>query len=55
VTAALQQRIAARTPTHALADAMRAAGLQTLRQSALARVRDGTTSLHEALAVTDDA
>lgn len=55
VAPALQERIAARVPTHQIAAAMRAAGLRTLRESALACVRDGTTSLHEALAATDDA
>jgi type IV pilus assembly protein PilB len=55
VTPTLQERIAARAPTHELAAAMRAAGLPTLRDAALARVRDGTTSLHEALAATHDA
>lgn len=54
VTPALRELIASRAPMHQLASAIRAAGVNTLRESALAYVRNGTTTLHEALTVTED-
>ena len=54
VTPQLRELIASRAPTHRLAGAIRQAGVGTLRESALTCVRDGTTTLHEAIATTED-
>jgi len=53
ISAALRERIVAKEGPHALARQARADGAATLREAALARVRDGTTSLAEALAATE--
>jgi type IV pilus assembly protein PilB len=53
VTAAMRERIVAKQSAHALAQQARTDGTATLRDAALTRVRDGTTSLAEALCATD--
>lgn len=53
VTAAMRERLVAKPGAHAIAQQARADGASTLREAALARVRDGTTSLAEALSATD--
>ena len=53
VSAAMRECIVARQGPHAIAEQARADGAGTLREAALARVRDGTTSLAEALAATE--
>ncbi|WP_296655445.1 GspE/PulE family protein [Paraburkholderia sp.] len=53
VTAAMRERIVAKQGAHVIAQQARADGAATLREAALARVRDGTTSLAEALSATD--
>ena len=53
VTPAMRERIVAKQGAHAIAQQARADGAATLGDAALARVRDGTTSLAEALAATD--
>ncbi|WP_414443848.1 GspE/PulE family protein [Burkholderia sp. 22PA0106] len=53
VSDALREAIVARNGIGALVRQARADGMRTLREAALARVYDGTTSLDEALAATD--
>ncbi|TAM31627.1 MAG: type II/IV secretion system protein [Paraburkholderia sp.] len=53
VSAAMRERIVAKQGAHVIAQQARADGAATLREAALARVRDGTTSLAEALSATD--
>jgi type IV pilus assembly protein PilB len=53
ISAAMRDLIVARRSSHDISKQARAEGLGTLREAALARVRDGTTSLAEALAATD--
>ncbi|WP_245616538.1 GspE/PulE family protein [Paraburkholderia acidipaludis] len=53
VSEGLRDLIAAKQGARAIARQARAEGVATLRDAALARVRDGTTSLAEALAATD--
>ncbi|RQH01101.1 GspE/PulE family protein [Paraburkholderia dinghuensis] len=55
VSAAIRERIVAKQGAHAIAQQARADGAATLREAALERVRDGTTSLAEALSATDSA
>ncbi|KAF1030188.1 MAG: Type II secretion system protein E [Burkholderia plantarii] len=55
VTDALRQKIVARAAQASLAQQAREDGMHSLREAALARVRDGTTSLDEALAATEPA
>jgi type IV pilus assembly protein PilB len=52
---AMRDLIVARAGTHELARQARSEHIGTLRDAALARVRDGTTSLAEALAATEVA
>jgi type IV pilus assembly protein PilB len=52
---ATRELIVARASTHEVARQARAEHVSTLREAALARVRDGTTSLAEALAATEVA
>jgi type IV pilus assembly protein PilB len=53
VSEALRDLIVAKQGAQVIARQARAEGVATLRDAALARVRDGTTSLAEALAATD--
>jgi type IV pilus assembly protein PilB len=53
ISAALGELIVAKQGARAIARQARAEGIATLRDAALARVRDGTTSLAEALSATD--
>ena len=53
VSDAMRELIVASAGTHELARLARAEQVTTLRDAALARVRDGTTSLAEALAATE--
>jgi type IV pilus assembly protein PilB len=53
VSDAMRELIAARAGTHALSRLAQTEQVATLRDAALARVRDGTTSLSEALAATE--
>ncbi|CAE6774348.1 GspE/PulE family protein [Paraburkholderia haematera] len=53
VSDAMRELIVARTGTHELARLAQTEQVATLRDAALARVRDGTTSLAEALAATE--
>jgi type IV pilus assembly protein PilB len=53
VSPTMRELIVARATGEPLARQARAEGTATLRQAALARVRDGTTSLSEALAATE--
>ncbi|WP_322016006.1 GspE/PulE family protein [Paraburkholderia sp. J12] len=55
ISDALRDLIVAKQGARAIARQARAEGVATLREAALARVRDGTTSLAEALAATDSA
>ena len=55
VSAAMRELIVARASGEAIARQAQADGAATLRRAALARVRDGTTSLAEALAATESA
>ncbi|AOK03474.1 Flp pilus assembly complex ATPase component TadA [Burkholderia sp. AU28942] len=55
VSAALAERIVARASVGALAQCAAAEGVRSLRDAALAHVRDGTTSVAEALAATSEA
>ncbi|MDR7005006.1 GspE/PulE family protein [Paraburkholderia strydomiana] len=55
VSDAMRELIVARAGTHELARQTRSEHIGTLRDAALARVRDGTTSLAEALAATEVA
>lgn len=55
VSDAMRELIVARAGTHELARQARSERIRTLRDAALARVRDGTTSLAEALAATEVA
>ncbi|ALK29281.1 GspE/PulE family protein [Burkholderia plantarii] len=55
VSDALRERIVGRAGSLALARQAREDGMRTLRDAALERVYDGTTSLDEALAITDAA
>jgi type IV pilus assembly protein PilB len=55
VSDAMRELIVARAGTHELARQARSERIGTLRDAALARVRDGTTSLAEALAATEVA
>lgn len=55
VSDATRELIVTRAGTHAIARQAQAEHVGTLRESALARVRDGTTSLAEALAATEVA
>ncbi|MEX3764343.1 GspE/PulE family protein [Paraburkholderia phenoliruptrix] len=55
VSDAMRELIVARASTHELARQAQSEGVRTLRDAALARVRDGTTSLAEALAATEVA
>ncbi|RKU03867.1 GspE family protein [Burkholderia sp. Nafp2/4-1b] len=55
VSAELAERIVARASVGALAQCAAAEGVRGLRDAALAHVRDGTTSVAEALAATPDA
>ncbi|WP_087751772.1 GspE/PulE family protein [Paraburkholderia caledonica] len=55
VSDAMRELIVARAGTHELARQARSERIDTLRDAALARVRDGTTSLAEALAATEVA
>ncbi|MDR8852798.1 putative type II secretion system protein HxcR [Burkholderia pseudomultivorans] len=55
VSPGLAERIVARASVGELARCAAAEGVRTLRDAALARVRDGTTSVAEALAATPDA
>ncbi|GLU30846.1 type II secretion system protein E [Trinickia caryophylli] len=53
VSARMRELIAKRANTEAIGRQARAEGMQTLRQAALARVRDGSTTLEEALGATE--
>ncbi len=53
ISDAMRELIVARASTHALAKQSRAEAVSTLRDAALARVYDGTTSLAEALSATE--
>lgn len=53
VSAAMHELIVAKQGAHAVARQARAEGVATLREAALARVRDGTTSLAETLSATE--
>jgi len=53
VSPALRELVNARASGQAIAAHARADGAMSLRESALARVRDGTTSIAEAIACTD--
>jgi type IV pilus assembly protein PilB len=53
VSEALRELIVTKQGAQVIARQARAEGVATLRDAALARVRDGTTSLAEALAATD--
>lgn len=53
VSAAMRDLIVARRSAHEIARLARGEGVATLRDAALERVRDGTTSLAEALCATD--
>lgn len=53
VSTAMRDMIVTRRSAHDIARQARVEGVGTLRDAALARVRDGTTSLAEALAATD--
>ena len=53
VSGAMRELIVAQRSAHEIARQARAEGVATLRDAALARVRDGTTSLAEALCATD--
>jgi type IV pilus assembly protein PilB len=55
VSDAMRELIVANAGTHALARLAQTEGAGTLRDAALARVRDGTTSLAEALSATEVA
>jgi type IV pilus assembly protein PilB len=55
VSAAMRELIIARASCEAIARQAQADGAATLRRAALARVRNGTTSLAEALAATEAA
>jgi type IV pilus assembly protein PilB len=55
VSDAMRELIVARAGAHAIARQAQADGVLTLRDAALARVRDGTTSLAEALSATEAA
>ncbi|MBV8626498.1 MAG: Flp pilus assembly complex ATPase component TadA, partial [Paraburkholderia sp.] len=55
VSDATRELIIARAGTHAVAKQAGSENVATLREAALARVRDGTTSLAEALAATEVA
>ncbi|ANB74060.1 type II secretion system protein E [Paraburkholderia phytofirmans OLGA172] len=55
VSDAMREMIVARAGTHELARLAQSEQVATLRDAALARVRDGTTSLAEALAATEVA
>lgn len=55
VSAAMRELIVARASAQTLARQAQADGASTLRHAALARVRDGTTSLAEALGATEAA
>ncbi|MFM0501030.1 GspE/PulE family protein [Paraburkholderia caffeinilytica] len=55
VSDAMRELIVARASTHELARLAQTEQIATLRAAALARVRDGTTSLTEALAATEIA
>ncbi len=53
ISEAIRDLIAAGRGAHEIAREARRSGVATLRDAALARVRDGTTSLEEALAATE--
>jgi type IV pilus assembly protein PilB len=53
VSDAMRELIVASAGTHELAQLAQTEHVTTLRDAALARVRDGTTSLDEALAATE--
>ncbi|TKC90933.1 GspE family protein [Trinickia terrae] len=53
VSDAMRELIVARASAHAIARQARTDGVLTLREAALARVRDGTTSLAEAFSATE--
>ncbi|HEV3106803.1 MAG TPA: ATPase, T2SS/T4P/T4SS family [Trinickia sp.] len=53
VSSAMRELIVSRASAHALTRQAQADGASTLRRAALARVRDGTTSLAEALSATE--
>ncbi|WP_084688198.1 GspE/PulE family protein [Paraburkholderia oxyphila] len=53
VSTAMRELIVAQRSAHEIARQARTEGVATLRDAALARVRDGTTSLAEALCATD--
>ncbi|CAM2175084.1 T2SSE family protein [Paraburkholderia sacchari] len=53
VSTAMRELIVAQRSAHEIGRQARAEGVATLRDAALARVRDGTTSLAEALCATD--
>ncbi|CFU65040.1 type II/IV secretion system protein [Burkholderia pseudomallei] len=55
LSAELRNLTVARASSAELARQARAEGMASLRDAALARVRDGTTSLSEALATTEAA
>ena len=55
VSDAMRELIVARAGTHELARLAQTEQVATLHDAALARVRDGTTSLAEALAATEVA
>jgi type IV pilus assembly protein PilB len=55
VSDAMRELIVASAGTHELARLAQTEQVGTLRDAALARVRDGTTSLAEALAATEVA
>jgi type IV pilus assembly protein PilB len=55
VSEAMRELIVANAGTHALARLAQAERVRTLRDAALALVRDGTTSLPEALSATEVA
>jgi type IV pilus assembly protein PilB len=55
VSDAMRELIVERAGTHELARQARNEHVGTLRDAALALVRNGTTSLAEALAATEDA
>ena len=55
VSSGLAERIVARASVGELAQCVAAEGVRNLRDAALARVRDGTTSIAEALTATPAA
>jgi type IV pilus assembly protein PilB len=55
VSDAMRELIVVRTGTHTLTQLAEAEHVSTLREAALHRVRDGTTSLSEALSATEVA